>query len=112
MPRVLAILVIFAALLFSGRAHAKPEYLEVLTETFKSNTALAEKSCANCHVSDSDYSKNPYGTLVGRALLDANTKQLTSAMLTKIGEPGSAAAASASAAAPPPHKPKSLVPKN
>lgn len=117
MTRCLIIAAIAGILLLSGRAHAKPEYLDVLTATFKTDSAkLTEKSCANCHVSDSDYTKNAYGSLVARELLAANTKELTPAILIKIGEPGSASASNASAAAPEansaPKKPKPLIPKN
>lgn len=114
MPRAIVLFTALAALLLSARAQAKPEYLDVMTETFKGSSAkLAQKSCANCHVSDSDYTKNPYGTLVAKALLAANTKELTPAMLIRLGEPGSAAVSSAvTAEAAGPKKPKPLVPKN
>jgi len=117
MLRIFAIIAVFAALLFSVRANAKPEYLDVLTETFKADSAkLAEKSCANCHVSDSDYTKNPYGKRIAAELLAANTKELTPAILNKVGAPGTPAAAeptgSATPEAPGARKPKPLVPKN
>lgn len=113
MRKAFAVIAVFAALVFCVRAQAKPEYLDVLTDTFKENSAkYAEKSCANCHVSDSDYSKNAYGSLVARELLAANTKELTPAILNKIGEPGKAVSANTPAPSPAPKKPKPLIPKN
>ena len=110
-------IMVAACLALAPYAQAKPEYLEILTTTFKSDSAkLSEKSCANCHVSDSDTAKNAYGKLVAHELVTANTNKLTPAILMKIGEPGSAEAANASAAASSapaePAKPKPLIPKN
>jgi uncharacterized membrane protein len=117
MSKGLALIAAFVALLISASAYAKPEYLDVLTETFKADSAkLSEKSCANCHVSDSDYAKNPYGKRIAAEMLAANTKELTPAILNKVGEPGSASAAEpsgATASEPPAEKkPKPLIPKN
>ena len=69
MRRIITTIAVVLALTLSVGAQAKPEYLDVLTGTYKSDSAkLSEKSCANCHVSDSDYTRNPYGALVAKEL--------------------------------------------
>lgn len=72
-------------LLCAGPAGAKPEYLDVLTSTYKAQSAQFQtRSCSNCHVSDSDFTRNPYGKLVGMALAQAGTKDLSPAILHQI----------------------------
>ena len=44
MPRAIVLFAALAALLLSARAQAKPEFLDVMTETFKGSSAkIAEK---------------------------------------------------------------------
>jgi uncharacterized membrane protein len=117
MLKLLATVATLIVLIFPMRANAKPEFLDVLTESFKADSAkLTEKSCANCHVSDSDYTKNAYGKRIAAEMLAANTKELTPTILNKVGSPDSAAASepvgSATPEVPAQKKPKPLVPKN
>jgi uncharacterized membrane protein len=73
-------------LLLSGMAaQAKPEYLDVLVQTYPPYAAsLQARSCTNCHVSDSDFARNPYGKQIGVELEQAGTKTLTPDSLHKI----------------------------
>jgi uncharacterized membrane protein len=72
-------------MLCAAASHAKPEYLDVLVQTYKSqSTQLSGRSCTNCHVSDSDFARNPYGKQVGIALEQAGSKDLTPELLHKI----------------------------
>ncbi|HLJ54235.1 MAG TPA: DUF2231 domain-containing protein [Chthonomonadaceae bacterium] len=69
----------------AGGAQAKPEYLDVLTKTYPaSEKALSARSCVNCHVSDSDYSKNAYGKQVAQQLLNSGTRTLTPEILHAV----------------------------
>ncbi len=120
-----------------NRASAKPEYLEVLTGVYKPYAdKLSDRSCANCHVSVSDYALNPYGKQIAHELVAANTKTLTPDILQKVeimsafedgasnlekiksgqapGEAkvGSSAKSNPSASMPAPEPKKSIVPKN
>lgn len=109
------LLPLLALLAGAQPVEAKPEYLEVLTQTYKSNAKLEEKACSNCHLSESDYSQlNSYAKKISASLHAANTSTLTADMLNKVGSPDDAAnaAAPAETAAPAPPKPKPLVPKN
>jgi len=74
-----------ACLALATAAQAKPDYLDVLLKTYPAyQKDLSARSCANCHVSDSDYAKNPYGKQVAQQLLNAETKTLTPAILHAV----------------------------
>jgi uncharacterized membrane protein len=48
-------------------AQAKPEYLDVFYNAYKPYAARLEaRNCANCHVSESDYTLNPYGKQIAQ----------------------------------------------
>lgn len=76
-----ASLTVIVFVLFIGAAtvaHGKPEYLDVLVKSYPTySAALSARSCANCHVSDSDFAKNPYGKQIAQQLLSADTKTLS-----------------------------------
>jgi uncharacterized membrane protein len=66
-------------------ALARPAFLEVFTSTYKQyEAALSERSCANCHVSTTNFKLNPYGKQIAQAFLDAGEKKLTPAILQKV----------------------------
>ncbi len=72
-------------LVFATSAFAKPEYLAVFLDVYKVHgDKLTERSCANCHVSTSDYTLNLYGKQVAHALHDANGKEMTPAILKAV----------------------------
>jgi uncharacterized membrane protein len=122
----------------ASSAQAKPEYLEPLLQTYKEYAdKLTDRSCANCHITMSDYGLNAFGKQVRQELNAANTKVLTAAILHKVeildangdgksnldeikagtspGEikPGAAPTAGAATTdTPQPPKEKPLVPKN
>lgn len=128
--------ILFAA---CGSVNASSDFLEVITAHYKlsDSSALTEKSCGICHVSDSDFAKNPYGKDIAMELTSQGATVLTAAMLQKLepldsdgdgtpnGEeitadtlPGDAASGAAPGAPPatqpPPGevKPKQFPPKN
>lgn len=69
-------------LMASLGAQSKPEYLDVLTQTYQSYPpALSSRACVNCHISDSDFGLNPFGKQVAQGLLTAGTKSLTPEIL-------------------------------
>jgi uncharacterized membrane protein len=79
------ILIVVYGLVPATAAQAKPEYFDVLLSTYKPYAqALSSRSCANCHVSDSDYKMNPYGKQVAQELLNAGTKTLTPELLHNV----------------------------
>lgn len=85
MSKIFQIVSILAILILAVGAQAKPEYLDVLTETYKPYAEkLSDRSCAVCHVSVSDYGLNPFGKQVAHELVAANTKELTPSLLQKI----------------------------
>jgi uncharacterized membrane protein len=66
-------------------AEAKPEFLDVLTSTYKPySQALAARGCANCHVSNSDLGMNPFGKQVKQALHASGGLKLTAAILKSV----------------------------
>jgi uncharacterized membrane protein len=81
----LAPFILLAGLCLPRAGLARPEYTEVLLTVYKPYAeALENRSCANCHVSDTDYALNPYGKQVAQELTKANTRELTPAILQKI----------------------------
>src|SRR5579884_4135745 len=81
---ILALSLLLCALSLTT-VQAKPEYLDVLVQTYKPySKALEDRSCANCHVSNSDFTRNPYGKQVAIAMEQAGTKDLTPAVLQSI----------------------------
>jgi len=130
-------LVLLTALFAANSVQAKPEYLDVLTTVYKVyGDKLSDRSCANCHVSTSDYGLNPFGKQIAHELVAANTKTLTPDILHKVeamsafqdgmtnldkikgglppgeAKAGSAAKATAAAVSSAPTPPKSFIPKN
>jgi uncharacterized membrane protein len=117
----------------SPAAFAKPEYLETLQNYFKAGAAaIAERSCASCHVSNADFALNPFGKQVAHEKVAANARAVNDAVLLKAAmldangdgitngdeinagkDPAKAVAGAKPAAiAPEPPKDKPLVPKN
>ncbi len=72
--------------LFSSLAFSNGEYLEAFLSHYKltEKAAFVEKSCGICHASDSDFSFNPYGTELKKALADKGTSDLDGAVLVSI----------------------------
>lgn len=81
-----ALMIAALLLAFGGRtASAKPEYLQVLQDAYKPYaSSLETRSCANCHVSNSDFARNPYGKQLALALETAGQKKLTAAILQQV----------------------------
>lgn len=75
-----------ALALLSAAAMAEPEFLDTFMSHYKiSDTSpLGEKSCGICHTSDEDYSFNPYGKDVKKALTDAGATSVTPQILESI----------------------------
>lgn len=129
-------LAVFAAF---GVAHSESDFLDVISTHYKlgDESALTEKSCGMCHVSDSDYTTNPYGKDLALEMTSQGATMLTAAILQKLepldsdgdgttnGEeiaadtlPGDATSGAAPGAAPATQpapaeaKPKQFPPKN
>ena len=84
-PRLLLMLTVLLCGLGGSRAQAKPEYLDVLINTYKPYAAkLQDRSCANCHVSNSDFARNPYGKQMTIEMEATGNKELTPDILHKI----------------------------
>ena len=82
MKATTVILAMGALLVLATTAQAKPEYFDVLVKAYPTyEKALSARSCANCHTSDSDFTKNLYGKQVAQQLLNAETKTLTPEIL-------------------------------
>jgi uncharacterized membrane protein len=119
----------------ASAAVAKPDYLETLQTHFKADGGpIAERACANCHVSNSDFGLNPFGKQVAHEKVAANARSVSDLVLAKVdaldangdgvtnldemkaGKDPSAAVAGAKPPEPPaePEKPKGnpLLPKN
>ncbi len=137
MKNLWIVLTLLTSLFTAHRAIAKPEYLDVLTTVYKPYAGkLSDRSCANCHVSASEYGLNPFGKQVAHELVAANTKELTAAILQKVetqsafqdgmtnldkikaglppgeAKAGSTAKATAAPESSTPPPPKSFIPKN
>lgn len=73
------------ACFLAASAGAKPEYLELFQNHFKTGSGpISERGCANCHVSNSDYSLNALGKEFAHEKVAANSKALTDAILAKV----------------------------
>ncbi len=84
-PQIVLVITLLVFLLGATAAQARPEYLDVLTQTYKPYSAqLQDRSCANCHVSNSDFARNAYGKQIAIELEQAGTQELTPAILHKI----------------------------
>lgn len=85
MRKAFRMLFLFSPLVFASPSSAKPEFLEVLVQTYKSQAAvLNERSCVTCHAGPGDFALNLYGRQIRAALAEANTKTLTEAILRKV----------------------------
>jgi uncharacterized membrane protein len=71
---------------FASSAWSEPDFLDVFTTKYaiKENSVLGEKSCAACHISDSDYGLNPFGKDVAKQLLSDPRKVFSPATLQAI----------------------------
>jgi uncharacterized membrane protein len=133
--KIAALLTVAAA---GGASYGAPEYYDAFMSHYKlrDNSPFAEKGCAICHVSDSDFGLNPYGRDLKKAEADAGKSQVDVAILESVealdsdgdgtsngeeiraqtlpgdpssgGKPGAATAASAQ----PAKKPATFPPKN
>ncbi|MBS1722895.1 MAG: hypothetical protein JSS66_08080 [Armatimonadetes bacterium] len=72
--------------LASSVASASGVYLDTFLSHYKikDGSALAEKSCGICHVSDSDFKFNPFGKDVKKAMTDRNAEEVDAALLVSI----------------------------
>jgi uncharacterized membrane protein len=83
--RITFVLTLALAALSTSSAIAKPDYLEPFQNYFKANSGpIAERACANCHVSNSDYGLNLLGKEIAHEKVAANSKSLTDAILLKV----------------------------
>lgn len=65
--------------------HAKPEYLEKFLSAYQPYAkALEARSCASCHVSESDYGLNPYGKQIAQKKIASGQKGLSVAILRQV----------------------------
>jgi hypothetical protein len=64
---------------------AKPQYKDVLIKAHKPDAKASKAlSCATCHVSDSNFARNPYGKQQEQEM--GKKKDLTVAILEKIAQ--------------------------
>ena len=65
---------------------AEAEFLETLVAKYKiaDTSKFSEKSCAGCHISDSDFGFNPYGKQVKLKLTEGNHKTVTPEILASL----------------------------
>ena len=68
-------------------ASAEPEFLDTFKSHFKiqDSSPIGKKSCGICHVSEEDYGFNPYGRDVKKEMFAVSAKDLTAAILDKVG---------------------------
>lgn len=80
------IILIGSVLGVAAAVSASSEFLETFMSTYKvaENSALGEKSCGICHVSDSDFKLNPYGKQVAHELVASGASEVTPAILKKV----------------------------
>jgi uncharacterized membrane protein len=79
-----AVLIALAAsgLINAATAGAKPEFHEILLRAYPAYSGpLASRSCANCHVSDSDFTRNAFGKELAVEMAKAGTKSLSVSLL-------------------------------
>lgn len=83
MKRITLALVLSALAPF---ASAEGEFLDTFVTHYKikDGSALAEKSCGVCHVSDSDFAFNSYGKVVKKAIADKGEGSFDAALLVSI----------------------------
>lgn len=125
--------------LFPSLALANGEFLDAFLAHYKvkGDSAMGEKSCGICHVSDSDFAFNPYGKDLKKAMTDKEAVEVNADVLASIeatdadGDgtpngaeiaagtfPGDPASGGAAGATPPPakepaaKKPPPFLPKN
>jgi uncharacterized membrane protein len=84
MKRALTFGTILIALSVPHTLWAKPDFMEGYLSHFKSFAGQADKGCAGCHVSSSDFKLNLYGKQLAQELHRANAKQLSEAILVKV----------------------------
>lgn len=65
---------------------ASSEYLDAFLSHYKlnENAAFNDKSCGVCHVSDSDFSFNPFGRDLRKAMTDSGASAVDGALLVSI----------------------------
>src|SRR5690349_19402267 len=82
---VVAVTALIVWLSGGSAALAKPDFLEILTKTYPAKlNVLTERSCVTCHAGPGDFALNLYGKQLRSAMADANTKQLTEAILRRV----------------------------
>jgi len=81
--RVAALL---ALTLIGGTSHGSPEYYDVFMSHYKlpDNSPFADKACAVCHISDSDFGLNAYGRDLKREELNQSKSQMDAAVLEAV----------------------------
>lgn len=79
-------LFIVVGLSCAALAFAEAEFLESIVAKYKipDSSKFAEKSCAGCHISDSDFGFNPFGKQVKLKLTEGNHKTLTPEILAAL----------------------------
>jgi uncharacterized membrane protein len=65
-------------------AWAKPDFMEQYFNRYKSSAGIADKGCASCHVSNSDFKLNLYGKQLAQELHQANAKHLSEGILVRM----------------------------
>jgi uncharacterized membrane protein len=69
-------------------AFGEAEFLDVLTSKYKivEHSKLADKSCGICHMSESDFSFNPFGKQLKEKLAQTNSNAVTPAILDAVAK--------------------------
>jgi uncharacterized membrane protein len=81
----LAFLAVILLMSAARTGDARPQFLAVLTSTYSANApTLTTQSCANCHLSDSDFTRNPYGQAIEHEMDAEGTSDLTPTVLHKV----------------------------
>src|SRR5262245_58221147 len=78
-----------AAILYSmlntTAVFAKPAYQATFVSKYQSmSETVTERSCANCHMSSTDFKLNLYGKQIAQVMIEAGEKKLTPEMLAKV----------------------------
>ena len=73
-------------LFFASVAFASPEFFDTFLKKYnvKDGSPLAEKSCGICHVSESDFTLNPYGKQLAHEMVNRNASEVTPAILAAV----------------------------